>query len=854
MANADQIKTTIKVDSKDTKKIKQAGKEYQDLNGIAKGVTSTMLKSVGAYAAAGLSINALVGQVNKSIEAYKKQEQAEAKRNAILKATQGAVGRTTEELNAYASALQKVTTYGDDAIIDLQAVLMTFKSIQGDVFDRTTEVALDLSAAFGQDLKSSAIQLGKALEDPKTGLTALKRIGVSFSESEKEMITQLTEQNRVSEAQAQILGVLERQVGGTARAMASTATGELEQFKNAFSDLNEEMGKTVLLMSKDLISSMTEVVQAMEGTASVGNTIKETSEKMKEGNATLEDQVKFYEAQMYFWEEYFRKSGTTADDLNKSLRKQYDSQKLLLDSAKERLRLAEQLTLEQELQARADALQQDKKDKAAAEAQTHMDALNAAYDKTKEAQTELLRQQIAYFEGFIQGPKAVAVLKMLREELDRINGKDKEKKKDNIIPFSAYDHAIEDQKQKVSELNDTWNVYWQVRKEIADLEGQYSENPYDQQRLELLHDVSSELEDQLGIEKKIKEETDEANAAILEFSEAFQEEFTNLNNIAAGLSSSIVSIGQGLAEGQSVGDAFGNALRKQFSAIAAQISTLAIAAGLKEIFKGNPAGWSLLALGGVGGLFAGFMGGGSSSSIINYDKESQAIIDAERDLAEARIELIKDQLEEERELRNDHIKKLQDEFNLEFAVLRDLWQRNIISTAQFEQEATGINEGYREDEAAANDAYAVAEALANAKEEKVNELNALIDEITREQEWYRKFMPGASENLAGESFQGRISALEKRIENAMAAGTIDEVLAAKHGADFITNGPQLLLVGDNASGRERVRVEPMPAAGGGGGFSSGVTININAPVYGVDDLYKKLNQAGQKLYKRGQIA
>ena len=40
-----------------------------------------------------------------------------------------------------------------------------------------------MTAVFGQDLCSSATQLGKALEDPIDGLTALRRVGISFSDT-----------------------------------------------------------------------------------------------------------------------------------------------------------------------------------------------------------------------------------------------------------------------------------------------------------------------------------------------------------------------------------------------------------------------------------------------------------------------------------------------------------------------------------------------------------------------------------------------------------------------------------------------------------------------------------------------
>ena len=73
-----------------------------------------------------------------------------------------------EQLKKHAAALQKTTTYGDESIMVMQSLLATFRNVQGDVFTRATKMALDMSQALGQDLKSSSIMLGKHLFRPAT--------------------------------------------------------------------------------------------------------------------------------------------------------------------------------------------------------------------------------------------------------------------------------------------------------------------------------------------------------------------------------------------------------------------------------------------------------------------------------------------------------------------------------------------------------------------------------------------------------------------------------------------------------------------------------------------------------------
>jgi hypothetical protein len=56
-----------------------------------------------------------------------------------------------------------------------------------------------------------------------------------------------------------------------------------------------------------------------------------------------------------------------------------------------------------------------------------------------------------------------------------------------------------------------------------------------------------------------------------------------------------------------------------------------------------------------------------------------------------------------------------------------------------------------------------------------------------------------------------------------------EMGSAAHGADFVTSGPQMLMVGDNPGGAERVQVSPLSSPNVEGP-QGGITINISAPL------------------------
>ena len=66
---------------------------------------------------------------------------------------------------------------------------------------------------------------------------------------------------------------------------------------------------------------------------------------------------------------------------------------------------------------------------------------------------------------------------------------------------------------------------------------------------------------------------------------------------------------------------------------------------------------------------------------------------------------------------------------------------------------------------------------------------------------------------------------------AYVSGVIDRNLNAfALGGDFITSGPQMMLVGDNPGGRERVQVTPLSSPNLEGPQSSGVTVQFNGPI------------------------
>ena len=202
--------------------------------------------------------------IGKLVKAYAKQENAEKKLAQALKSTGHSAGVTHKQLLLMASGLQAVTTHGDEAIIEAQALMLTFTNINKDVFPQALESILNVSDAMGQDLKQSTIQIGKALNDPIQGMSALRRIGIQLSDTQKNQVKSFMAINDVASAQKVIIKELDTQFGGMARAVRLTLAGSLIALSNSFGDMMEKMGEKLAPFITSLAGSLESITTIMQ--------------------------------------------------------------------------------------------------------------------------------------------------------------------------------------------------------------------------------------------------------------------------------------------------------------------------------------------------------------------------------------------------------------------------------------------------------------------------------------------------------------------------------------------------------------------------------------------------------------
>lgn len=231
-----------------------------------KGVVGSMrdlLAQVIAWGAAFLSFGS-------SIDAAAKLEEQMGKLRGVIEATGGAAGLTAEDIDEMARRL------GDtSAIRDAAALLLTFKSVSKDVFERTLKAAQDLSATGFGSIEQASVQLGKALENPLAGLGALTEVGVSFDAQQKELIKNFVSLGKTAEAQKIILAAVEGQVKGVADASGAGLADAVEAVDNQLTALKETVGGNLLGVWTQLNLQFAEFINQAKRAAGEGTILKD---------------------------------------------------------------------------------------------------------------------------------------------------------------------------------------------------------------------------------------------------------------------------------------------------------------------------------------------------------------------------------------------------------------------------------------------------------------------------------------------------------------------------------------------------------------------------------------------------
>jgi hypothetical protein len=216
-------------------------------------------------AIAGAAIAGAFALIGKSVQDAAQAQAVFAQTEAVLRSTGTTANGTAQQISALSESLMKLSGFDDEAIQSGNNLILTFKNIQNqagagnDIFNRTSLAMVDLARVMRTGPEAQAIRLGKALNDPVRGVTALGKAGVQFTDGQRATIKSLVETGDLLGAQKIILSELESQIGGSAEAYGKTFAGQLDIVRGEIGNLSEEIGVIVMPALKELVTAFREL-------------------------------------------------------------------------------------------------------------------------------------------------------------------------------------------------------------------------------------------------------------------------------------------------------------------------------------------------------------------------------------------------------------------------------------------------------------------------------------------------------------------------------------------------------------------------------------------------------------------
>lgn len=223
------------------------------------------MKGLAAVIGGAFVVSAVTGFFADSMGAVREWETLNAQTGAVVKSTGGAANVTAQQVNELANSIEGTTAVQAESIQAGANMLLTFTNLKNeagegnDIFNQSVGVLTDMSVAMGTDPQTAAVQLGKALNDPIAGISALSRVGVQFTDDQKGLIESLVASGDTMGAQKIILEELNTQFGGSGAANADTYSGKLALLQDSFGDMGETIVSAVVPALADLFTAITPV-------------------------------------------------------------------------------------------------------------------------------------------------------------------------------------------------------------------------------------------------------------------------------------------------------------------------------------------------------------------------------------------------------------------------------------------------------------------------------------------------------------------------------------------------------------------------------------------------------------------
>ena len=236
----DQFSSKIKTMSVEGKKsMRDMKKSFNSFKKVGLSTLKTVGKAmIGFAVGAGYAIKKYLGE---SIQAYQAQNRAEVMLTNTLKKRGITNQKTIKSLLDYGGEMQKVGVIGDE-VVQMGMNELALYGLKEDQIKRLTPKMLDMlvkEKGLNATMEDSAA-VGKTIAKALAGKTkGLQTYGIFLTDAENKMFKTMKTEQKVAFLSKRI----GKSVGDMNKELLNTPEGALNSLKNAYGDIQEEVGK-----------------------------------------------------------------------------------------------------------------------------------------------------------------------------------------------------------------------------------------------------------------------------------------------------------------------------------------------------------------------------------------------------------------------------------------------------------------------------------------------------------------------------------------------------------------------------------------------------------------------------------
>ena len=257
------LEFAILVRDKASATIDKIGREFSSTaakaNGLKGSVSSLTnvfggLKNILGVLGIGFGFYKVVEMMRTGVEKAHELHLANAQIEAGLKSTNYAAGMTMETLQKGSDKIKGQSLYGGVELKNMQSIMLTFTKIGARIFDPASQSIADMATRMKIDLPHAAVMVGKALQDPVTGVMMMRRVGVNFTREQVKEFKKLVDAGKLEEAQMRILKELNIEFGGSAKAAFDASP--MAQYNKAVGAIQIKLGNLAIEVQEKIAPAL----------------------------------------------------------------------------------------------------------------------------------------------------------------------------------------------------------------------------------------------------------------------------------------------------------------------------------------------------------------------------------------------------------------------------------------------------------------------------------------------------------------------------------------------------------------------------------------------------------------------